>query len=89
MTLPETVQAQLSRLLPSCVLVAASHLRLCCGDGHIHSHPSAEAEAPERFSRALSISADFTQLLMMLASSLRTSVTDGGSAGLCPLEKAE
>lgn len=26
---------------------------------------------------------------MMLASSLRTSVTDGGSAGLCPLEKAE
>lgn len=87
MTLPETVQAQLSRLLPSCVLVAASHLRLCCGDGHIHSRPS--AEAPERFSRALSISADFTQLLMMLASSLRTSVTDGGSAGLRPLEKAE
>lgn len=58
-----------------------------CRHKCIYSH--LPAEAPERFSCALSILADFTQLLMMLASSLRTSVTDGGSAGLCPLEKAE
>lgn len=47
------------------------------------------AEAPGCFCCAFSIPAAFTQLLMMLASSLRTCVTDGGSAGLCPLEKAE
>lgn len=52
-----------------------------------HSYPL--AEAPERFSHPLFILADFTQSLMMLASNLRASMTDGGSAGLCPLEKAE
>jgi len=57
-----------------------------CGDGRVQSLP---ADAPQRCSRACSIRADFTQPSMMLASSLRTTVTDGGSAALCPLEKAE
>lgn len=52
-----------------------------------HSYPL--AEAPERFSHPLFVLAAFTQSLMMLASNLRASMTDGGSAGLCPLEKAE
>lgn len=84
-TLPQAARAELSRLLSLCVPVAASHPR--CRDGRDHSH--APAGAPERFSCAPSIPADFTQPLMMLASSLRAAVTDGGSAGLCPLERAE
>lgn len=58
-----------------------------CGDGRAQGWLPAAAPVP--CSRSRSIPAAFTQLLMIPASSLRTSVTDGGSAGLCPLGKAE
>lgn len=61
-------------------LVAASR---DCGDGRAQGWRPAAAPVP------CSMPADFTQLLMIPASSLRTSVTDAGSAGLCPLGKAE
>lgn len=47
------------------------------------------AAVPVPCSCTHSMPADFTQLLMIPASSLRTSVTDGGSAGLCPLGKTQ
>lgn len=56
-----------------------------CGDGRAQGWRPAAAAVP----CSRSMPADFTQLLMISASSLRTSVTDGGSAGLCPLGKAE
>lgn len=56
-----------------------------CGDGRAQGWLPAAAPVP----CTRSMPADFTQLLMIPASSLRTSVTDGGSAGLRPLGKAE
>lgn len=76
----ETAQAWLSRLLCVCALVTAWQPMVLDAQSQLPS-------MGERCACALAMAAACTQLPMMLASSLRASVTDGGSAGLCPLEK--